>query len=138
MAQSSSVVGGGELEREQLLLGDGTEVTIRSGVRDAEQRVSPLDDVIAEHALALVDRPRQQAGGTRHAHPELAVVWDLHPLVQRPLQDGLVGAHLQRAGLALVLDGDFVGGGGEGEQVGFEVEGAEGHFGDIGGGGVGF
>lgn len=54
MQSGGSVVGGGELEGEELLLGDGADVAVGAGVGSAEEGVAALDDVVAEHALALV------------------------------------------------------------------------------------
>lgn len=85
-------------------------MAIGLGVRHAKQGVPSLDDVVAEHPLALVDGATEEAGGARHADAQLAVVRDLQPLAQGLLEDRLVGAHLQGSGGASVLDRDLVGG----------------------------
>jgi hypothetical protein len=105
---ASSVVGGGELDLEQLVLGDDADGAVGARVRGAEQRVSLRHDVVAEHAVALVHLPGDQPRRARHAHAELAVVRHVQALVQRAGQDRLVPLHLHHAGLAAVLDRHLV------------------------------
>jgi hypothetical protein len=104
----ASVVGGGELDLEQLVLGDDADGAVGARVRGAEQRVALGHDVVAEHAVALVHLPGDEARGAGHAHAELAVVRHVQALVQRAGQDRLVLLHLHHARLAAVLDRHLV------------------------------
>lgn len=80
----TSIVGGGELEGEQLLLRDGADVAVGARVGGTEEGVPPLDDVVAEHPIALVHGAAHQPGRAGHTNPQLAVVRHRQPLLQRP------------------------------------------------------
>ena len=83
-------------------------VHVGARVGGAEQRVPLRDDVVAEHAVALVHHPGDQPRRARHAHAELAVVRHVQALVQRAGQDRLVLLHLHHPRLAAVLDRHLV------------------------------
>lgn len=103
-----SVVGGGELYLEQLVLGDDADGAVGARVRGAQQCVPLRHDVVAEHAVALVHHPGDQPRRARHAHAELAVVRHVQALVQRAGQDRLVLLHLHHPRIAAVLDRHLV------------------------------
>lgn len=107
-ARCASVVGGGELDLEQLVLGDDADGAVGARVGGAEQRVALRHDVVAEHAVALVHLAGDEARRARHAHAELAVVRHVDALVERPRQDGLALLHLHHPRLAAVLDRHLV------------------------------
>lgn len=96
------------MQRKQLILWNSPNTTIGSRVGGAQERVATLDDVVAEHAFALIHGPTEEASGASHAHAELAVVRDGQAGVQSLGENGLVGFHLELGGLTLVLDHHFV------------------------------
>lgn len=65
--------------KELLLLNLGNGNVIRRGRGHAEENIALIDDVLRQHARALVDSAACQLRGTCHAHAHGAVVADLDP-----------------------------------------------------------
>ena len=84
-------------------------MAIGARVGGAGEGVSAVDDVVAEHAFALIDLPGYELGRAGHAHAQLAVVRHVQADVEGARQDGLVLVDFHLGQLVALLDHHFVG-----------------------------
>lgn len=105
---SNSIIGCLQLQGKELILWNNPDSTIGSRVSGAQESISTVDDVVAEHAFALIDGAREETSGASHTDAELAIVRDGQSRVQCLRENGLVGVHFELGGLTLVLDYNFV------------------------------